>query len=208
MSIHKKNHLNNNSSYERSLGYRIKFIRKILSLSQLEFAYKVGLESHVAVYRYEKNASNPSKLKAQRIVELGHTTMSWLYTGDVDESLCRNILLRSSFFGSSLKDVAESLGVNEKYMIALKEYKINPSYSVVENYCRYYNLSGKERIELLDSFDKSEYDPELVSFESGIKKVPERNEAINEIINLLVDDEEAQKIVLELVRTLKKRKTV
>lgn len=64
-----------------SLGGRIAFARKKLGLNQLEFAKKLGLETAVAISRYEKDLREPDVTKLVNISKLIECSLDWLLTG-------------------------------------------------------------------------------------------------------------------------------
>jgi len=66
-----------------TLGGRIKRIRKGLKLNQTDFALKLGLESAMAISKYENNSRTPDNSKLIKISELGGISLDELITGVV-----------------------------------------------------------------------------------------------------------------------------
>lgn len=69
-----------------TLGQKIKQIRKKLKLNQQDFAFKIGLESAVAVSNYENDQRSPDKNKLILISKLGNISLDELLTGEYKEN--------------------------------------------------------------------------------------------------------------------------
>jgi len=65
-----------------TLGKRIRFIRERLKFNQSELAQYLGLESAVAISKYESDQREPDKDKLIKISKLGNTSLDWLLTGE------------------------------------------------------------------------------------------------------------------------------
>ncbi len=64
-----------------TLGKRIRFIREKKSWNQSELANKLGLESAVAISKYESDQREPDISKLIKLSELGEVDLNWLLTG-------------------------------------------------------------------------------------------------------------------------------
>lgn len=77
-----------------TIGKRIKFIREKLGLNQSQLAKEIGLESAMAISKYESDQREPDISKLIKLSELGNTSLDWLLTGaDIivrkgDETVC------------------------------------------------------------------------------------------------------------------------
>ena len=65
----------------KTLGEKIREVRKGLNLNQLDFALKIGLESAVAISQYESNSREPDINKLKIICKLGNISLDELLTG-------------------------------------------------------------------------------------------------------------------------------
>lgn len=65
-----------------TLGKRIRFIRARLDLNQTDFAKELGLESAVAISKYESGQREPDMNKLINISNMGKVSLDWLLTGE------------------------------------------------------------------------------------------------------------------------------
>lgn len=65
-----------------TIGNRIKLIRQDLNLSQSKFAKRIGLQTPVAISKYELNQTTPDIYKVISICNISGVTFNWLLTGN------------------------------------------------------------------------------------------------------------------------------
>lgn len=65
-----------------TLGKRIKFIRERLRFNQSELARYLGLESPMAISKYETDQREPDIDKLIKLSKLGDLSLDWLLTGE------------------------------------------------------------------------------------------------------------------------------
>ena len=65
-----------------TLGKKIKFIRDKLGLNQSQLAKELGLESAMAISKYESDQREPDISKLIKLSEIGGVSLDWLLTGE------------------------------------------------------------------------------------------------------------------------------
>lgn len=65
-----------------TLGKRIRSLREKKGLNQSELAHELGLESPMAVSKYEKDQREPDVAKLIKVSDLFGVSMDWLLTGE------------------------------------------------------------------------------------------------------------------------------
>ena len=76
------NYVKNKDGDMDTLGKRIKHIRKKIGLNQSDFAKKLGLDSPVAISKYELDQREPDISKLVKMSEFGSISLDWLLTGE------------------------------------------------------------------------------------------------------------------------------
>jgi transcriptional regulator with XRE-family HTH domain len=69
-----------------TLGKRIKSIREKTGLNQLDLARHLGLESAMAISKYEADQREPDISKLIKLSDLGGVDLNWLLTGVTSEA--------------------------------------------------------------------------------------------------------------------------
>ena len=95
-----------------TIGDRIRRIRKGLGLNQLDFAIKIGLESAMAISKYENNSRTPDKNRLIKISELGGVTLDKLMTGTEPTDKVKNMTMSSPDLAiENHVDICKQVGV-------------------------------------------------------------------------------------------------
>ncbi len=202
---------------EESIGGRIHLLREILNLTQKEFAENIGLSSHVAVYYYEKNLRKPDLGRVLLISELGNTTCGWVLTGHVDSKACDKIIKGIKRFYSELRNeiIPVSITIDNKYILdkaskrldlsplylySVQYHSIDPSAGFIKRFCQDFNVRVSDFGDLSSKmgFDFKKTPPcfAVVDVVSA-----EEDDPMTEIIALLSEDKEAQKLVLKMLHS-------
>jgi transcriptional regulator with XRE-family HTH domain len=217
--------INNSYKTDNEFGDRVRLIRTLFKLTQKEVAEKIGLQSAIAIYQYEKKLRKPDRAKILLLAELGCTTSQWLLRGDVDAKICDKIVgtikhfytnqypplslsakvtdsLMDSLVGFDLflEKAAKRLDVPSHYLLLVTKHDIDPSANFIRHFCQNFNVQLSEFGDALAETRATA--PDEAKPETG------RNEAdpTTEICALLADDEEARSLVLELLRARKTMK--
>ena len=184
-------------SNPRGIGNRIRLVRKLLKFTQGEFAEKLNLERYGAVFRYEKNLRKPDLAIIRTICFLGNTTSKWMLTGKVDKKLCDEIIISINESKRSLAAVAHDINVPVEYLKYLQEYKIDPSANFIKRYLAFYP-DADINADVLSNLDKENYNDVHYS-DANIGNQSEKINNLAEINGLLLEDVDAQRIVLSLL---------
>lgn len=98
-----------------TLGKRIKFIREQLRFNQSELAKHLGLESPMAISKYESDQREPDIDKLIKLSNLGDISLDWLLTGEGEKKRIKGPFisgekLESLFLGTvgAIKEVEAS----------------------------------------------------------------------------------------------------
>jgi transcriptional regulator with XRE-family HTH domain len=197
------NNIMNNEPSISTIGDRIKLAINCRGTTQKRVSEIIEI-SEDAMVNYIKNRRIPPLKTILKIAETCYVESGWLVNGAINIKVVETLIKSMSKFPKNiLLEVASNLGISQIYFDKLFLYEFEPSFKFIKDY---------------DEFVHGEtYDSKFITLMRKQKRISTatnlfpsekpnfHNPQIEEILNYLQDDDSSQKIVLELLRSLKKR---
>lgn len=105
-----------------TLGKRIKSIREKSKWSQLDLAKKLGLESAMAISKYESDQREPDISKLIKLSELGNVDLGWLLTGEGPQ-YTKKITEGEGFIAESTAKYSEGQPENDRLIELIEKLR-------------------------------------------------------------------------------------
>lgn len=195
-------------------------MRKLLRFTQSEFANKIGVESYLIVLRYEKNIHKPDLSKIRLVSLRGDVSENWILKGTVNSKNCDRLVaaykviyrkqeadLHREYsedkFNRSLSVFARNLRVSPEFIECIKSHSIDPHPNIFKKFCAAYSVDYSVFKDILSNKTDSGFNDDIYYGSGGVSH--KNSNMLDEINFLLQEDEAAQKMVLEILRS---RKTI
>lgn len=200
-----KNNTSNGYLEFPTIGERIRLAIRCRGITQKELAKKIGISEN-ALVNYVNNKRDPSLKTITKIADICYVEPSWIADGRINIDLLFTI-------NASLKKIPKKLldsiffkaGVSNIYLNMLTEHVIEPSGTFIKRYADSIANSGIDE-KILSSLKVS---ADMAVMEKDAQLVLRPYEPIlEEIFNLLHEDAEAQKMVLNILKSFKKNKKI
>jgi transcriptional regulator with XRE-family HTH domain len=113
---------------QHHLGKRIRSLRKVLKMSQVELAHRMG-SSQVTISRYERGQEAPGTMFLWNLCVLGKVTPNYFFLNEKDEKdeKMKSINLEKNV-NSALDLVSELSQVSQEYLVCLITYLFRAQY--------------------------------------------------------------------------------
>jgi len=172
-----------------TLGKRLKQLRKWLRINQLEMAEAIGLETAVAISKYESDDRTPDMSKLLMIEQKFQVHIEWLIKGESKPYIGKKLALarEKPEHKIELLHAATALNIPDGFLSAIENGEVLPADTLLTKMCILYHCN---KYMILD--EKIKHVPAYSS--TGIDTIDK------EVSELIYDNVELKRVI-ELLRT-------
>lgn len=127
-----------------TLGGRIRVLRNVFRKSQIQIAHILGVETAVAVSKYETNQRTPDMSKLLTLAEYFCVSFDWLCNGKTQNNAGPKLGRARNRAGLSIAKAACLLDTPEDFLKAIEETKFVPSQKFLSQMCALYKCNMYE----------------------------------------------------------------
>lgn len=160
-----------------TIGDRVKFVRKLLGLSQEELAAKIGVAKKATISRYEKGEIKISLDKIAKISARSFVSTDWFVNGSVGKNKCDWIKNEINKRGLNAELFARKVGIPESIIINITEYKLDASEACVNV------IKTRFDDEKVTSNEREAFIEKLGYFKGRIEQLEKQLKIYEDIIN-------------------------